>query len=269
VNVLITGASSGIGRACAAHLQGLGHRVFAGIRRGEVPAGQIPVVLDVTDPGQVSGAAEQIANILGDESLDGLVNNAGIGGGGPVEFTPVDDFRKVMEVNFFGQIAVTQAVLPLIRKGPGRIANVASVGGRFAGPLMATYHASKWALEAASDCLREELQPDGIHVSVIEPGTVKTGIWTKAEDQAAELKGRLPPEAWKRYGERIEAFTKTFAQNAQNGVEPSAVAKAVEHALTASRPRTRYIVGSDARAVLLAKWMLPDRTFDWLLRSAR
>ncbi len=269
MNVLVTGATSGIGRICARELHKEGHRVFAGHRGDPVQEGHVGLRLDITDPDEIAAAVTSVEEALEGEPLHGLVNCAGVGGGGPVEYTPMADFRAVMEVNFFAQIAMTQAFLPLIRRGPGRIVNVSSAGGRFAGPFMAPYHASKWALEAASDSLREEVRPWGIHVALVEPGAVKTPIWTKGEQHVVALKSTMPAQAWHRYGERIEAFALTFGENRTKGIEAEVVAKAVRHALTAGRPRTRYLVGNDARAVSLAKWILPDRWFDWLLRNVR
>lgn len=177
-SALVTGASTGIGRATALHLDRAGWRVFAGVRREEdadsLRAGGserlVPSMLDVTDPDQVSAAAERIRSAVGEAGLDGLVNNAGIGLLGPLETLPIEDFRRTVEVNLIAQVAVTQALLPQVRAARGRIVFVSSVGGRMAMPFGSPYHAAKFGLEAVADSLRRELRPWGIEVAVIEPG---------------------------------------------------------------------------------------------------
>ena len=224
-------------------------------KAGQAPAGTEELILDVTDAGQIREAAAGI------EELHGLVNNAGIAIAAPLEFLPPDELRRQLEVNVIGQLAVTQAFLPALRRGRGRIVNIGSIAGRSALPFLGAYAASKFALEAITDSLRVELAPFGIEVSVVEPGTIATPIWSKPQRNAEAM----PPEARELYGARTEAFRAAAAKRSSGGVPADEVAKVVEHALTASRPRTRYLVGPDAkRRALLQK--LPDRARDRILR---
>jgi NAD(P)-dependent dehydrogenase (short-subunit alcohol dehydrogenase family) len=178
--VLVTGASSGIGEATASHLASLGFRVFAGVRKDEdaerLRERVTPVKLDVVDEESIATARREVEEAAPD-GLAGLVNNAGVSVSGPVEFIPLEELRRQLEVNVIGQVAVTQAFLPAIRRARGRIVNVSSVGGRVALPLMSPYNASKFALEAVSDSLRREVRQFGVHVAVVEPGAIRTRIW--------------------------------------------------------------------------------------------
>ena len=266
--VLVTGASSGIGEATASHLESLGFRVFAGVRKDEdaerLREGVTPVKLDVTDAGSISSAREQVENAA-PEGLAGLVNNAGVSVSGPVEFIPIDELRHQLEVNLIGQVAVTQAFLPAIRRAKGRIVNLSSVGGRVALPLMSPYAASKFALEAVSDSLRREVRRFGVHVAVVEPGAVRTRIWEKGTAAADDLMERVPAEAEELYGELVRALRTQADQAAARGLEPVEVARVIEHALTAKRPRTRYMVGRDAKVRARLADVLPDRAFDALV----
>jgi NAD(P)-dependent dehydrogenase (short-subunit alcohol dehydrogenase family) len=273
--VMITGSSTGIGRACALSLDAQGHRVFAGVRkqsdadalRGAASARLTPVMIDVTEPDSIAQAARQVEEALGGAPLAGLVNNAGIGVGGPIEFLPLDDFRRQMEVNFLGHIAVIQAFMPLIRRGPGRIVNIGSIGGRVATPLMAPYHASKFAFVALTHCLRQELRPWGIWVCIVEPGSTRTEIWSKALKLTDQIRDDLPDEGMRLYGAAIAGATKGIEKQAKAAVPAERVAKAVAHALTARRPRTHYLVGPDAHIVAFFRWLLPDRALDKVIRS--
>jgi NAD(P)-dependent dehydrogenase (short-subunit alcohol dehydrogenase family) len=254
---LVTGASSGIGQACAVHLAQAGWRVLAGVRRaGDAPDGTEEVLLDVTDAEQIGAAAAEV------EELHGLVNNAGIALAGPLELIPVDELRHQLEVNLVGQIAVTQAFLPALRRAKGRVIFMGSIAGRSALPFLGPYAASKHALEAVADSLRVELRPFGIHVSIVEPGTIKTPIWTRSAARADELieelqDGRLD----ELYGQRITAFRQLAMKRGAAGAPADAVAQVVVDALTAERPRTRYLVGRDAK--LRAGFeRLPDRLRD-------
>jgi NAD(P)-dependent dehydrogenase (short-subunit alcohol dehydrogenase family) len=270
-SVLVTGASTGIGEACALRLDRLGHRVYAGVRSEEHADGLrqrgsdriVPVFLDVTDQAQIDAAAKQIA---GGGGLDGVVNNAGIGRGGPLEYLPLETWREQLEVNVLGQVAVTKAVLPSIRAAGGRIVFIGSIGGRVATMLMGPYNASKFATEAIGESLRSELHPWGISVSVVEPGAVKTPIWDKARQQVDRLERALPEEARTRYARHIAAARKAIEMQDRQGVSPDKVAAAVEHALFSRRPKTRYLVGTDARVqALLVRW-LPDRPREAIIR---
>jgi NAD(P)-dependent dehydrogenase (short-subunit alcohol dehydrogenase family) len=205
--VLVTGASTGIGEATALHLRELGFDVVAGVRRDEDAErlggqGLRTVRLDVTDAAQVAATREAV----GDEALAGLVNNAGVAVAAPLEYLPLDQLRRQLEVNLIGQVAVIQAFLPALRRAGGRIVNVSSIGGRVAGPLLSPYTASKFALEGLSDSLRREVRPQGVDVILIEPGGVKTPIWGKGSELARELIARMPSEAERLYGRLIAGF---------------------------------------------------------------
>jgi len=253
---LVTGASSGIGAACATRLVGAGWRVFAGVRRaGDAPVGTQEILLDVTNEDQVRAAAERVAE------LHGLVNNAGIALAMPLEFIPLDELRRQFEVNVVGQVAVTQAFLPQLRRARGRIVFVGSIAGRSALPFLGPYAASKHALEAIADTLRLELRPLGIDVSLIQPGTIKTPIWTKSAAIADALVDDAPAELTGLYGERIAAFREVALRRGAKGASPEEVARAVEDVLTTGRPRTRKLVGLDAK-VRAGVEKLPDRLRD-------
>ena len=271
--VVITGASTGIGEACALRLDRHGWRVFAGVRKeadGEQLKQQAsdrltPIAIDVTDQATIKLAAEVVASAVGEAGLAGLVNNAGITVPGPIEFLPIEELRRQLEVNTIGQIAVTQAFLAMIRKGHGRIVNMGSIGGRMATPFIGAYCASKFALEALTDSLRQELRPWDIGVSIVEPGSIATPIWEKGRAAGDELEERLPQAARDLYGDAIAAFRRAVDKRADAGIPPDEVAKAVEHALTAKRPKTRYLVGMDARLPAILAKVVPDRTRDGLV----
>jgi NAD(P)-dependent dehydrogenase (short-subunit alcohol dehydrogenase family) len=271
-SVLVTGASTGIGEACALRLGRLGHRVYAGVRsqehadglREQDPGRIVPVLLDVTDQSQVDAVAARIGEDGG--SLDGVVNNAGIARGGPLEYLPLEIWREQLEVNVLGQVAVTKAVLPFIRAATGRIVFIGSIGGKVATMLMAPYGASKFAIEAIGESLRSELRPWGIGVSVVEPGAIKTAIWDKGRQEADRLEQVLPEDARTRYARHIAAIRKGIEMQDRQGASPDKVAAAVEHALFSRRPKTRYPVGTDARVQsLLVRW-LPDRPREAIIR---
>jgi NAD(P)-dependent dehydrogenase (short-subunit alcohol dehydrogenase family) len=253
---LVTGASSGIGAACAARLAGAGWRVFAGVRRpGDAPAGTEEILLDVTNPDHVRAASERI------DELQGLVNNAGIALAVPLEFIPLDELRRQFEVNVFGQVAVTQAFLPHLRRTRGRIVFVGSIAGRSALPFLGPYAASKHALEAITDTLRLELRPFGVAVSLVQPGSIKTPIWTKSATVATALANGAPAELAGLYSERIAAFREVALNRGEKGASPEQVARAIEEALTMERPRTRKLVGLDAK-LRAGVERLPDRLRD-------
>jgi NAD(P)-dependent dehydrogenase (short-subunit alcohol dehydrogenase family) len=251
-----------------------GWRVFAGVRReedaealrAEASDRLVPVMLDVTDRAQVAAAAETVGEAVGEGGLDGLVNNAGVAILGPLETIPLDDFRRQVEVNLTAQVAVTQALLPAVRRTRGRIVFVSSIGGRMALPFGGPYHAAKFGLEAVTDCLRQELRPWGIHVSAIEPGSIDTPIWERGEQIADEVSARAPAAQEELYGATIERFRVAVRRTAERGLAPDKAAAAIAHALSARRPRTRYVVGADARGQALLERLLPDRALDWLVR---
>jgi NAD(P)-dependent dehydrogenase (short-subunit alcohol dehydrogenase family) len=268
--VVITGASSGIGEACALYLARSGFGVFAGVRKEQDAealkgrgSGRIEsLFLDVTDPDSVASATETVARGVGEARLAGLVNNAGIAVAGPLEFLPVEELRRQLEVNVVGQVAVTRAFLPLLRVGGGRVVNVGSIGGKIAGPLLGAYAASKFAMEGLTDSLRRELEPWAIHVAIVEPGAVRTPIWEKSLVVADALLRQFPRQALVLYGSEIERQRKSALEAARKGISPEIVARAVAHALTAERPKTRYPVGRDARVASVLVRLLPDRVLD-------
>jgi NAD(P)-dependent dehydrogenase (short-subunit alcohol dehydrogenase family) len=274
---LITGASTGIGRATALRLAGNGWTVLAGVREqaaGERLAAEgragaiVPLQLEVTDAAQVAAAAERLADQAGASvsgGLDALINNAGIGLGGPLEVLPEEDLRRQFDVNVFGQVAVTRAMLPALRIARGRIAFLSSIGGRVAMGFNAPYAASKHAIEAVGDALRVELHSSGVQVALIEPGSIATPIWDKGRGEADRL--AIPQELQAVYGKVPAAMDKVLADTGRRGIAADVVAEAIEAALTARRMPARVLVGRDARLMLVAKRLLPDHLFDRLVRS--
>jgi NAD(P)-dependent dehydrogenase (short-subunit alcohol dehydrogenase family) len=271
---LVTGASTGIGYACAKDLAARDFKVFAGVRKAEdanrltqdIPGVQ-PVILDVTRMDQLAEAADVVDKACGEDGLYGLVNNAGIVVAGPLEYVDIEDFRTQMEVNVTGQLAATQAFLPSIRTARGRVVNMGSTSGFFAPPFMGPYCASKYAIEAMTDCLRAELRGWGIQVSVVQPGAILTPIWDKTEAASDERLERWPEAATERYGAAIDKLRDHVKRVPKYAIPASRVADAVAHALTARRPKTRYLVGKDARVQrLLARWV-PDRLRDRLVEG--
>ncbi|GAB3426113.1 SDR family NAD(P)-dependent oxidoreductase [Flindersiella endophytica] len=275
--IVITGASTGIGRACALALDALGFDVFAGIRReqdGEAlrQAGSerlTPVHLDVTQAESIAAVRALVEERLDDGGrFAGLVNNAGTTVPCPVEFLPLEEFRRQLEVNLVGHLAVTQAFLPLLFRDRGRIVNVSSAGGKVGPPLMATYAAAKHGLEGLSDSLRIELGWSGVHVSVIEPGAIATPMGGKLiRDTETWLSG-LPAAGREKYGAALQAMATGVSGSAAKGSDPDVVARAVVHALTSRRPRSRYPVGSGAKPMIFMRRILPDRWMDRMLVSA-
>jgi NAD(P)-dependent dehydrogenase (short-subunit alcohol dehydrogenase family) len=284
-HVLISGASTGIGRACTIHLAAQGFSVFAGTRREEDGAlleklggeaaldggGVSALRLDVTDRCSITAAMEKVKSIVGEAGLAGLVNNAGIGINGPVEFTTLEQWRTQFEVNFFGQIAVTQAALPLLRQhvarfGPGsaRIVNMSSIAGKVAQPVFGPYCSSKFALEAMTDSLRLELRPQGILVCLVNPGAIDTPIWKKGLDaaQANEAARSADDPVKVLYGQMIHNAVETARKTSTTAAPPTTVARAVAACLTRRKPRIRTFVGNDARTGAAAKRFMPDGWFD-------
>ncbi|HVD40494.1 MAG TPA: SDR family oxidoreductase [Solirubrobacterales bacterium] len=266
--VLVTGASTGIGRATALWLDGSGWKVFAGVRKpedaeslsGEASDRLTPVFLDVTDSGQVAAVAEQVER-EGPDGLDGLVNNAGVAVPGPLETVPLEDLRHQIEVNLVAYVAMTQALLPQIRKAEGRVVFLSSIGGRIAFPFGGPYHASKFATEAIGDVFRQELRPWGIKVAIIEPGSIDTPIWERGERKAEEIEAKSPQTSLL-YGAAIEKFRKVIEDTAERGIPPEKAAKAIAHALESDRPKARYLVGLDAKIQARIQPLIPTRLFD-------
>jgi len=273
---LITGAATGIGRATSLQLAGSGWDVLAGVRDAaagealerDAPSGRVQALtLDVTDPKQIASAAAAVAQATGASSsggLDALVNNAGIGVGGPLELVTQDDLRRQFDVNVFAQVAVTQAMLPALRRAGGRIILISSIGGRVAMAYTAPYAASKHAIEAIGDALRVELARSSVTVAIIEPGSVATPIWSKNQADAQEL--QIPAELQSYYGHIPAALEKVLKDTGSRGVPAEHVAATIERALTSPRMKARYVIGRDARAMLIAKTILPAHLFDRLAK---
>jgi NAD(P)-dependent dehydrogenase (short-subunit alcohol dehydrogenase family) len=278
--VLITGASTGIGQATALRLARAGWTVLAGVRAkedgerlaSEAPPGRIePLTLDVTDLEQIRLAAARVSELggAGDASpgrLDALVNNAGIGFGGPLELIHPDDLRKQFDVNVLGQISVTQALLPALRAAHGRIVFLSSVGGRVAMAFTAPYASSKHAIEAIGDALRVELRTSNVQVALVEPGSVATPIWDKSRELADGV--TIPDDLQAEYGHVPQAMDKVLQDTAKRGVPPELVAETIERALSARRMKSRYLIGRDARAMVAIRRLLPDHVFDRVARRA-
>lgn len=271
--VVVTGASRGIGEACALYLDKLGFHIFAGVRKKEdgetlkqkASSRLTPVIIDVTDAASIKSAVETVANSVKETGLAGLVNNAGIAVAGPLGFLPIKELRKQFEVNVIGQISVTQAFLPLLQKGNGRIINIGSKEGRMAMPFLGPYCASKFAMEALTSSLRMELRPWGIPVSIIEPGTIATPILGKSIAAAEDVMSKLPQQARDLYSTAISAGRELAYKFIKAAIPPDTVARAVAHALTAKRPKTRYIVGQDAKLIAIITRFIPDGIRDWFM----
>jgi NAD(P)-dependent dehydrogenase (short-subunit alcohol dehydrogenase family) len=275
--IIVTGASSGIGQTTVLALAREGWYVFGGVRgardvanlaalAGAVGLGGLiqPILLDVTDSAQLTAAQELVAMTLRARGLrlSGLINNAGVAVGGPIEEVPLARLREIMAVNVVGVVAVTQAFLPLLRAGRGRIVNISSVSGRIAAPFLGPYAASKFALEALSDALRVELLPWAMHVILIEPGPISTPIWAKTT--AAALADRIGLDADSPYAAVIPRVQAAIERSARRGMPAERVAEVIIAALTTRRPRARYLLTQ--RPVLFAALvrLVPDRVRDSL-----
>jgi NAD(P)-dependent dehydrogenase (short-subunit alcohol dehydrogenase family) len=267
---VVSGASSGIGQATTHALAARGFHVLAGVRRDEdaerlVREGVEPVILDITDPAHVRNIAERVANDSAARPLSALVNNAGIAVNAPVETIPMTEWRRQFEVNFFGQVAITQALLPSLLEARGRIVNVSSIGGRVVGPTFGAYAASKFAVEAMSDALRREVGRLGVRVIVIEPGTVATAIWGKGLATAQELVASMSEEQQIRYRDIVAAVRDQAEKLQRGGIDPAEAAEAIVKAIETRDPRARYLVGRDAKVMARVAKLLPDRAVDWLI----
>ncbi len=268
--VLVTGASTGIGRAIALALDAEGFQVFAGVRKQadgtalsqEATPALIPVLLDVTDGFSIARAVEAVAAQT-DSELYGLVNNAGVGLGGPLELVPISETRKLMEVNVIGLLATTQAFAPLLRKARGRVVNIGSLAGIIAMPGASSYAASKFAVQAITDSLRLELEPFGILVTVVDPGAIESALWEKGKAQKKAILDAAPQELKELYAPLIE-LGKRLGENPRGILPASRVAEDVVHALTSKKPKARYLVGpGPKKAAKLAR--MPVWLRDWLL----
>jgi NAD(P)-dependent dehydrogenase (short-subunit alcohol dehydrogenase family) len=266
--IVVTGASTGIGAATARELARRGFHVLAGVRReadGAAlrAAGIEPVILDITRPEQI----RDLAGRIGDGPLRALVNNAGIAVNAPVEALPMDEWRRQFEVNLFGHIAVTQALLPALLRSSGRVVNISSVGGKVAMPAYGAYAGTKFALEAVSDALRRELAPLGVQVVVVEPGGVRTEMAGRGIATANTLTAAMTPEQTSRYGRLMQAITAHAAAFTRSGQSADAAAQVVAKAVTAGKPRTRYTIGRDAAVLTRLSRLLPDRVLDRMLAA--
>jgi NAD(P)-dependent dehydrogenase (short-subunit alcohol dehydrogenase family) len=281
--IVVTGTSSGIGFATAKRLAERGRRVFATVRREEDVErlvalgieGLVPLFLDVTRSDSVARAGEQIGDLLGNDGLDALVNNAGYMLAAPLEVTPIEVVRQHFDVNVIGHLAVIQALLPRLRSAGGRIVNIGSISGSVSTPYSGPYNASKAALRAMTDALRVELSPWGIAVSLIEPGTVLTPMWGNTRQRIEALRREMSPESGHLYHEVFELIPE-FIDNAQSngqGMSADQVALIIERVLEVRRPRAHYVIGMDARLRWLLT-LLPTRLRDrligvWIERYAR
>lgn len=263
-SVLITGASRGIGRAVALRLAAAGWDVYAGVR--DTGSGQLlvsddaritPVELDVTSEAQIASLPQQLP-----QRLDAVVNNAGTALLGPIEALSLGDLRQQMEVNLIGQVAVTQAVLPMLRASEGRAVFLSSVNGRMSVPLEGAYCASKFALEGLVDALRVELRPWRINVSLVEPGPVDTGPWREIHRHIDGMEQQMAPEHLELYAGHVAGLRRSASRLQGRTMPADRAAGVVQRALTAQRPRGRYVVGGDARAMIAMRAAIPTRALD-------
>lgn len=272
-NIVITGASRGIGEACAVALDRLGFHVFAGVRKiadaealkQKASSKLTPILIDITDNESIQSACDIVAKATGENGLNGLVNNAGIAVAGPLEFMPITKLRQQMEVNVIGQIAVTQSFLTLLRKGKGRIVNIGSMEGLMSMPFVGPYCASKFAMEALNDSLRMELKPWGISVSIVDPSIIKTQTLDNSLKAAEDIVQALPEHCYKLYAPAICAARNVADEMFKSAMPSDKVVKAVIHALTAKKAKNRYIIGRYARLAFIAGRFLPDSLRDWYL----
>ena len=273
--VLVTGSSTGIGAGCAVGLARRGYRVFAGVRKTEdgerlveqAGSNLEPVPLDVTKGEEIEAARERIEGETDGRGLDALLNNAGVSVAGPLEFVDLEDLRWQLEVNVVGQVAVTQAFLPMIRRVRGTIVITGSVGGFVASPCLGPYGMSKFAMEAFADSLRMELKPQGVGVVLLEPAAIATEIWDKGTAAAEPYEVNPPPGFTELYGPFIEGVKRFAAEGKARGHPPQVVLDAVVHALESGRPKTRYVMGDGARVRQFLR-RLPDRVRDFAMLKA-
>ncbi len=271
-SVVITGTSSGIGKACALRMARDGWRVYAGVRSesdgesllADATGDLRPVILDVTRDADTERLAERVSAENGGR-LDGLVNNAGVYISGPLEYIAMDELRTMMNVNVIGLMGVTRALLPMLREASGRIVNISSISGLVALPGVSGYAASKFAVEAVTDALRVELAPFDVHVCAVEPGSIQTEIWRKGRERdAAHEQSDEHKQAESLYAPVLKLLRK-LNENPK-GIPAEEVAEVVADALTESNPDNRYLVGKDAKALALLR-KLPDSLRDKLIST--
>ncbi len=272
--IVITGCSSGLGRATALHFAALGWQVWATVRKEADLSGLLveamskgwgerltPVLCDITQPEQVARLARVVADAT--PTLDALLNNAGTGYPGPLEILSVADVRTQMEVNTFAHLAVTQALLPLLKPARGTLINVSSIGGRIVYPINGAYHMSKFALEAMSDALRVELAPSGVRVVIIEPGSSPTAIWDTSLERGLNSEARQRAQE---YAPLMAAVQRVALADAKRGFPPEQFARLVERIVTSRRPAARYTIPWFVGALIFLRQHLPDRLWDWAVR---
>jgi NAD(P)-dependent dehydrogenase (short-subunit alcohol dehydrogenase family) len=268
-SVLVTGAGRGIGKSIVEHLATRGWDVIAGVRNERDAAAVTAlnpqrissVILDVTDAGNIAALNESLP-----ERLDAIVNNAGVVVSGPMEAVTPDEWRRQLEINVIGQLAVTQAVLPRLRKSRGRVVFISSVNGRLSTSLIGAYCASKFALEAAADALRMELRPWHIGVAIVEPAQTDTDMWRTADDMVEQVEAALTAEQRELYARHIAGMKKLIPLAQKSAVPAEKVSAVVEEALTARRPRARYVVGIGPKLQVALMTYLPVSVRDRVLR---
>ena len=276
--ILVTGTSTGLGRAATFTLAENGYRVLAAVRKqddiesllAEAGTRRVvgfvePIILDVTDAGQIAAAVDIVrTKIAAGGRLHAIVHNAGTQWAGPIETMPLSEWRSQFEVLFFGPIALTQQLLPQLRASGGRVINVTSIGGIMPGPMIAAYQAAKAAFEAVSDSMRMEFAPFGVHVTAIAPGGISTPMLQQSSDQFNKVADGLPKSLQPLYADALRAFAKTVAAANRTSTSPAKASLTILKAVTAPRPRTRYLIGTDAKLVAFLKRNLPDRWMDAL-----
>lgn len=268
--IVVTGASTGMGAATARELARRGFHVLAGVRRdrdGDAlrAPGIEPVILDITEPDHIEALAKRIDS--DPHPLRALVNNAGIPGAGPVELVPLDEWRRLFDVNLFGHIAITQALLPALVRSKGRIVNITSMSGKLSMAGYGPYAASKFAMEAVSDALRNELSPFGVQVVVIEPGGVKTEMAGHGSSGLDQLSAGMTEDQRTRYGNLMQALPSHIAAFTEAGVDANVAAQTISNAVTTRKPRPRYIIGRTAGFLIRVVRFLPDRLLDRMTNS--
>jgi NAD(P)-dependent dehydrogenase (short-subunit alcohol dehydrogenase family) len=269
--IVVTGASTGIGAATARELAQRGFHVLAGVR-GDIDADALraeriePHLLDITTEADVAAIARRVTDDPEHRQLRALVNNAGIAVNAPVEALPMTEWRRQFEVNLFGHIAMTQALLPALLDNSGTVVNISSVGGRVAMATYGAYAGSKFALEAVSDALRREVAGFGVTVIVVEPGAVTTEMAGRGVATAEALAAAMTADQHQRYDALTDAITTQARTFARDGVSAAHAAKVIADATTTTNPRTRYTVGRDAAVIVRLARLVPDRFLDQILR---
>lgn len=261
-----------MGAATARELAAHGYHVLAGVRResdGDAirAEGIEPVILDITHPEHVAALVDRIVSDPGRRPLRALINNAGISINAPVEALPLKEWRRLFEINLFGHVAMTQALLPFLVKSRGRVVNISSVGGKGAMATYGPYAATKFALEAVSDALRRELAAHGVQVVVVEPGAVKSEMADRGAVATTDLASRMSPKLQQRYGGLVTAILAQTAAHIGNGMSADKAGSIIAKATTARRPRTRYTVGRDAALIISLTRILPDRLLDGVIAA--